>query len=65
MIKFVSDLLNPIDGNLDEELNNELFWLVDTHLILEIPLTPGREDFVAWHYTQLGLFTVKSAYYCQ
>jgi hypothetical protein len=65
MIKFVSDLVNPIDGNWDEELINEFLWPVDAHRILQIPLTPGREDFVAWHNNWLGLFTFKSAYYCQ
>jgi hypothetical protein len=32
---------------------------------MQIPLTPDREDFVAWHYSKVGLFSVRSAYYCQ
>jgi hypothetical protein len=61
----VSDLINPIDGSWDEDLIGEIFWSVDAHRILQIPLTPNREDFVAWHHNKLGLFTVRSAYYCQ
>jgi hypothetical protein len=34
--------------------------------ILEISLSPsGMEDFVAWHWTKSGLFTVRSAYHAE
>ena len=65
LITQVHDLINPVDGMWDEELINDMFWSVDAHRILQIPLTFGREDFVAWHYTRLGVFTVRSAYYCE
>jgi ribonuclease HI len=60
----VSDLINPIDGSWDEDLIGEIFWSIDAHRILQIPLAPNREDFVAWHHNKLGLFSVRSAYYC-
>jgi ribonuclease HI len=61
----VEELINPVDGTWDEELIKDIFWPIDVHRILQIPLTPDREDFVAWHYNKSGLFSVKSAYYCQ
>jgi hypothetical protein len=61
----VSDLINPVDGNWDEELLETMFWPVDVHIIKQIPLIQDREDLVAWHFNKLGLFSVRSAYYCQ
>ena len=52
-------------GAWDEELINDLFWPVDAHQILQIPLTSGREDVVAWHHNRNGFFSVRSAYHCQ
>jgi hypothetical protein len=40
-----------------------IFWNVDVNQILQIPITLGREDFVAWHYNQNGIFSVKYAYH--
>jgi hypothetical protein len=40
-------------------LIEDIFWPVDAHKIMQIPLTPDREDFVAWHYNKLGLFSVQ------
>lgn len=37
----------------------------DVQNILQIPLSLGREDVVAWHYNRSGLFSVRSAYHCQ
>jgi len=42
-----------------------MFWPVDVHRILQIPLVGGREDFVAWHFNRNGLFSVRSAYHQQ
>jgi hypothetical protein len=65
ILQYVSDLINPIDGQWDSELIESIFWPIYAHRILQIPLTPerGREDLVAWHYNKLGLFTVRSGYY--
>jgi hypothetical protein len=39
---------------------------VDANRILEIPLSPnGMQDFVDWHFTKSGLFTVRSAYHVE
>jgi hypothetical protein len=61
----VSDLINPANDTRDEDLIQDIFWPIDAHRIMQIPLTPDREDFVAWHYSKVGLFSVRSAYYCQ
>jgi len=42
-----------------------ILWAVDAVRILQIPITNGREDYVAWHYNRNGLFTVRLAYHCQ
>lgn len=57
----VEELINPINGTWDEDLIRDIFWEVDVHRILQIPLTSGREDLVAWHYTKYAQFTVRSA----
>jgi len=31
--------------------------------IMAIPVRSGHEDFVAWHYGAIGVFSVKSAYH--
>lgn len=58
-------IISPVDGMWDGDLIREVFWPVDVHRILQIPLTPGSEDFIGWYNTKTGLFTVKSAYYTQ
>ena len=36
---------------------------MDIDVIANIPLsTDGTEDFWAWHYEQIGVFSVRSAY---
>jgi hypothetical protein len=65
VILTVDEFINPIDGRWDEELIRSLFWSVDVHRILQIPIYSGREDLIAWHPNRNGLFAVKSAYHCQ
>ncbi|KAG2540904.1 hypothetical protein PVAP13_9NG588514 [Panicum virgatum] len=65
VISTVDELINPIDGRWDEEMIRSLFWPVDVHRILQIPIYDGREDLIAWNQNRNGLFTVKSAYHCQ
>jgi hypothetical protein len=65
LLNNVSDLINPIDGQWDVELINDIFWPIDAHRIFQIPLTPDREDFVAWNCTKTGLYMVRSGYHCQ
>ena len=63
LVTTVDELINPVTGSWDVELIRDLFWYVDVHRILQIPLVAGREDFVAWHYDAKGVFSVKSAYH--
>jgi hypothetical protein len=66
LLNKVSDLINPSTGWWDEELIRELSWSVDANRILETPIAPsGMQDFVAWHHTKTGLFTVRSAYHAE
>lgn len=65
LVSTVNDLISPIDGRWDEQLIHSLFWPVDVHRILQIPIFNGREDVVAWHHNRNGLFSVRSAYHCQ
>ena len=65
IVRTVNELINPVDGSWDEDLINSLLWPTDVHCILQIPISPGREDVVAWHHNRNGLFTVRSAYHSQ
>ena len=65
MVKTVDELINPVDFTWDADLIHSIFWGVDASRILQIPITPGREDGVAWHYNRNGMFSVKSAYHVQ
>lgn len=65
LVTNVEELINPVDGNWDEEMIRDMFWPVDIHRILQIPLVSGREDFVAWHFNSNDLFSVRSAYHQQ
>jgi len=61
LVTSVEELIHPVTGAWDEELINDLFWPVDAHQILQIPLTSSREGVVAWHHNWNGFFSVQSA----
>jgi hypothetical protein len=62
----VSELISPITGSWDEDLLRDLFLSINVERILQIPLNNhGFGDFIAWHYTKHGRYTVKSGYYIQ
>lgn len=62
----MSDLIDPTSGEWDEPLIRDNFWSLDVECILQIPLSQQKfEDNVAWHYTKTGVFSVRSAYYCE
>jgi hypothetical protein len=45
---------------------NDLFNPIDVTRILQIPIgTHGFEDFISWHFTKHGLYTVRSGYHLQ
>ena len=59
----VSKLIDPYTRTWDEDLVNQTFWEVDARRVLAIPLSSnGMEDFVAWHLTKSGTFSVRSSY---
>ena len=58
----VSDPINPVDGDWDEDLIKQTFNEEDAWAILQIPIHEGQEDYVAWHFDKKGIFSVKSAY---
>ncbi|XP_040255222.1 uncharacterized mitochondrial protein AtMg00310-like [Aegilops tauschii subsp. strangulata] len=61
----VSELIDPTTGRWDEELIRDMFWEEDATLILQIPLRDGTEDFMAWHFDNKGVFSVRQAYKLQ
>ena len=62
----MSDLINPITDEWDEQLLRDNFLSIDVEHILQIPIFHHEtEDFVAWHLTKTGTFSVRSAYYRQ
>ena len=65
LVSIVDELINLVDASWDVDLVQSIFESVDANRILQIPITNGREDCVAWHFNRSGLFSVKSAYHCQ
>jgi hypothetical protein len=62
----VSDLINPITEQWDEEILQSLMSPVDVYRIMQIPLhNRGFDDFIAWSYTKHGRYTVRSGYHLQ
>lgn len=58
----MGELIDPITGQWDEALVQDLFWRIDAQCILSIPLQDEFEDDWAWHYDSSGVFSVKTAY---
>lgn len=66
MLTKVEELIDPHTGQWDEVLIRDVFWPVDVHRILQIPLRVHvMDDFVSWHYNRTGSFTVRSAYHTE
>jgi hypothetical protein len=58
VITKVSDLINPVTGQWDEQLIRDVFMSIDAEAILATPIRDDFEDFPAWHYDSKGVFTV-------
>lgn len=58
----VAELIDPVTNCWDEDLVRQTFNHDDAQVILGIPLCEQHDDFIAWHFDQRGLFSVKSAY---
>jgi hypothetical protein len=62
----VCEPISPITGQWDEDLLKRLFCPIDVRRILQIPINnQGFDDFIAWHHTKHGRYTVKSGYHLQ
>jgi hypothetical protein len=62
----VSELIDPISGQWDEELILSILNPVDAERILQIPLNLNAfEDFISWHATQSGILSVRSTYHLE
>ena len=60
------ELIDPVTAQWDEQLMCDIFYPVDAMRILQIPLNfQAFDDFIAWHLTKHGRFSVKSAYHEQ
>jgi hypothetical protein len=60
----VSDLIDPVSEQWDEEVLRSLLSPVDVNRILQIPLhNRGFDDFVAWGFSKHGRYTVRSGYH--
>jgi hypothetical protein len=62
LITRVSELINPVTGEWDEQLLRDTFWPKDVDEILQIPIDLDVVDCPAWHYDAKGIFSIKSAY---
>lgn len=66
LISRVVELIDPVTSQWDEQLIRDIFYHLDATRILQIPLHfQAFDDFIAWHLTKHGRFTVKSAYHEQ
>ena len=65
IISIVDELINHLDSTWDADLVRSIFEHVDANHILQMPITQGREDCVAWYYNRNSLFSVRSAYHGQ
>ena len=58
----VSELINPVTGDWDVQLVQDIFWPKDANEILRIHVDVDMKDWPAWHPDAKGTFSVKSAY---
>lgn len=66
VISKVVELINPVTGQWDEELIRDIFNHVDVTRILQIPINfQAFDDFISWHLTSSGIFSVRTAYHEQ
>jgi hypothetical protein len=62
----VSDFIDEETDMWDEVLLSECFWPIDVQRILNIPLARNSmEDFISWHFTKTGVFSVRSCYHVE
>jgi hypothetical protein len=62
LLSEVAELMDPYTGSWDVALVWDYFWEEDAELILALPVHQGRDNTLAWHFDEYGVFTVKSTY---
>lgn len=56
----VADLIDWDAGGWEFDLISNVFWPVDVHNILQVPIgAPEIEDRLVWIYSKLGVFTFR------
>jgi hypothetical protein len=58
----VANLINPITWTSDEQLVLGTFSETEAKMSLAMPISDSMEDFIAWHFHDKGMFSVKRAY---
>ena len=61
LLSKVAELIDPRTGTWDSQLIRDIFWKEDAANIVSIPVRVDREDFIAWHYDNKGLFGIPCA----
>ncbi|KAL0395125.1 UNVERIFIED_CONTAM: putative mitochondrial protein [Sesamum latifolium] len=60
----VADLIDSGYGDWDGDKIGALFWPIDRDIILSISISrAGDEDIIIWHFSNNGIFSVRSAYH--
>ncbi|KAL0343066.1 UNVERIFIED_CONTAM: hypothetical protein Sangu_1194000 [Sesamum angustifolium] len=60
----VADLIDHTCNDWNLSKVKEMFWPVDSDIILSIPIgRTGAPDLLIWHYSRSGIFSVRSAYH--
>jgi len=62
LLRYVAELINPATGDWDTQLVRDILWNEDVKVILALPINTERDNVLAWHYDNKGVFSVKSAY---
>ncbi|KAL0411812.1 UNVERIFIED_CONTAM: putative ribonuclease H protein [Sesamum latifolium] len=61
---YVVDFIDQSRGEWGRSLLEQKLWQEDVDRVLEIPLSAKESpDTLVWHFTQNGIFSVKSAYH--
>ncbi|KAL0457691.1 UNVERIFIED_CONTAM: hypothetical protein Slati_0396300 [Sesamum latifolium] len=60
----VVDLIDSGYGDWDGDKIEAMFWPIGRDIILSIPISrTGDEDIIIWHFSNNGIFSVRSAYH--
>jgi hypothetical protein len=62
LLERVVDLISPITGTWDEQLVVDTFSEAEAKMVLSMPVSDSVDDFIAWHFDDKGLFSMKQAY---